>query len=221
MESPRRFLSFLLLATLSFLGTQAVLPAQAYVLNRSAAVTYAKTYSSNGTWARNPSYVNLGATDCTNFASQVMAAGGIPQVLTGPVSAQWWYGTSSAGAFSSSWSHVSDLYNFLVNANHVGSFIFPAMNAKYSGASGGDIYFYDWGRGDGYSHVAVSTNSGAFATFMDPSYGVSYASITGGSGDRIAQHSTDRVDSPWNLGWWEETNPTYKANMRTKIIHLQ
>jgi hypothetical protein len=206
---------------MSFGLTQTVLPANAYSYNRVAAVAYAKTYSSNTGFARNPSYANLGSTDCTNFASQVMFAGGMPQVSAGATSNQWWYGNSNAGAFSASWTHVSDVYNFLVNSGRVSSFIYPSMDAKYSGATGGDLYLYDWGQGEGYSHAAVSTNSGSFANYYDPTFGKAYSSVTGGSGDRIAQHSTDRVDSPWNWGYWNESHPDIKSKMRTKVIHLQ
>ena len=78
---------------------------------------------------------------------------------------------------------------------------------------------YDWGRGEGYSHMAISTNSGTFANYADTN-GPYYA-VTGGSGDRIAQHSTDRVDSPWNWGYWTENSWSVVQNMRTKVLHLQ
>ena len=108
-----------------------------------------------------------------------------------------------------------------MNSGRVNSVLYPSMSAKYSGASGGDIYLYDWGDGNGYSHVAVSTNSGNFANYYDPAASQSYASVTGGSGDRTSQHSNDRVDAPWNWGWYVQPNPVFHSLARTKILHLQ
>jgi cell wall-associated NlpC family hydrolase len=94
------------------------------------------------------------------------------------------------------------------------------MLAKYSGASGGDIYFYDWGKGEGWSHAAISTNSGTFANYYSPADTLPYSAVTGGSGDRVAQHSNDRVDSPWNFGFYIETDKPIRDNMQTIVYHL-
>jgi hypothetical protein len=62
--------------------------------------------------------------------------------------------------------------------------------------------------------------TGKFASYYDPVDKVSYSSITGGAGDRIAQHSTDRDNSPWNLGYWLEKNLLVRAKMKTVVYHL-
>jgi len=53
-------------------------PAVAGLYNRAAAVAYADQWSANDPdYVRNPDYPNFD-NDCTNFASQVLYAGGMP-----------------------------------------------------------------------------------------------------------------------------------------------
>ncbi len=94
------------------------------------------------------------------------------------------------------------------------------MGAKFSGATagGGDVYVYDWGRGEGYSHVSYSTGKWFFADYFDRANGVNYLEITGGSGDMMSQHSTNREKAPWNYGYQIERDPTVRAKMRTMVL---
>lgn len=117
--------------------------------NRSAAVTYAKKYalSGNPAW---PDYSSYGG-DCTNFASQVLNAGGIPQDKLGSYR---WYHTSPTDR-STSWTKSSDLYSYIIgNTAGIG----------YNGPQGrviektqlevGDIIFLDQ-TGGGYGHTMI------------------------------------------------------------------
>ncbi|MDR3051381.1 MAG: amidase domain-containing protein [Oscillospiraceae bacterium] len=76
--------------------------------DRQAAVAYARQWA----YRRNPVYLdfeNLGG-DCTNFASQVLRAGGLPMDST-PV--YGWYYLDSARR-TASWTGVEYLYRFLL-----------------------------------------------------------------------------------------------------------
>jgi len=60
--------------------------------NRQAAATYARTYGA----APNPAYRQIKGTDCTNFVSQALLAGGWPMVggsaWDSTSNGAWWYG---------------------------------------------------------------------------------------------------------------------------------
>lgn len=93
------------------------------------------------------------------------------------------------------------------------------MSSAYTSAEAGDVYMYDWGRGEGWSQVSIETGWGTFANWSDN--GKAYSSVTGGSGDYINQHTTDRWHSPWNWGYWTETSPTIRASIEDSHLALQ
>lgn len=187
--------------------------------NRTAAANYALKYACNGSNCRNPAYASH-SSDCTNFASQVLAAGGKKNVMSG--SRIWYFLTKSTQ--SASWNENTAFEAFWTESGKgrstQTSFASKMKNA-YTNASRGDVYVYDWGRGSGWSHLAVSAGYGAFASYYDSGAKRNYRSITDGTGDYVAQHSTDRVKSPWNWGYWTEKDPTVRAKMKTKIIHIK
>jgi hypothetical protein len=100
----------------------------------------------------NPLYRSFGA-DCTNYASQLLIAGGWTQIQNSQASDPtytWWYGSSDQ---SRSWAFAPATYSFL---------------SRYSGSSGrvtpvdrtskldvGDIVQVDWGKGEGLSHTMI------------------------------------------------------------------
>ena len=197
---------------------QAVPAAQAAVsYDREAARAYAVKYACNGNEScRNPSYDNFGATDCTNFVSQAMRAGGIPFKRTGAAEDQWWWdgkGTLFDTNRSRSWSSVSAMRTYLLNTDRA-RVTNPDMEAYYNYSQVGDLYTYDWGEGEGWSHLSMATGSGAFAKYGD------YGSITTGAGSRMTQHSNDRDGAPWNYGYQTQRNPSIKAKMRTQIMKI-
>ena len=69
------------------------------------------------------------------------------------------------------------------------------------------------------SHMSIATGDGSFTDYV--SGGVNYTSITGGKGSYVTQHSTDRDWSPWNWGYWNQHDPTIRANMRTWVVHIK
>ena len=85
--------------------------------NRTSALQYAHTWA----YGRNPRYLdfsNLGG-DCTNFASQVLFAGG--RVMNYHDADGWFY--IDGNRKSPSWVGVDFLYRFLVNNQTLGPFV--------------------------------------------------------------------------------------------------
>jgi cell wall-associated NlpC family hydrolase len=216
-----KFLIALPLLTAFMITTTAVTPASAtFSYNRAAAVAYAHNYACNlDRSCRNSAYVDLGDTDCTNFVSQVLKAGGVPSNNSGQGFQQWWYASGSNWSYS--WSHAYDLNVYLQTSGFAASSR-PNLANKFSGANaaGGDVYLYDWGRGEGWSHVAFSTGHETYYPFYDPNLQVNYSSINGGSGDAIAQHANDRDHAPWNIGYMTELDPLVKSQMKVVLLSM-
>ncbi len=79
--------------------------------DRAAAVEYARRWA----YGRNPAYLDfqLLGGDCTNYASQVLHAGGMPMDYT-PVYG-WYY--IDAARRSAAWTGVEYLYRYLLGAD--------------------------------------------------------------------------------------------------------
>lgn len=86
-----------------------ILPKVLGYYDRNAAVSYAHRWA----LSFNPAYDNFTdwGGDCTNFASQVLHAGGIPMDHSGPH--QWYY--YDLNRRTPSWTGVDELYTYLTN----------------------------------------------------------------------------------------------------------
>jgi len=160
---------------------QAATPAGAapgYVAKLSYDRAAAKAYADRYALSYNPTYVSF-SSDCANFGSQVMYAGGYPQ-FGSAYATGWWYdksGTSTPA--DDSYSHP-----WIAVANQQ-----AAWNARYtdvvsavSDLSAGDFVYYDWTGNGTWDHVAelVGTNS---------------------AGQRVVDaHTTDHYHVYWKLG---------------------
>lgn len=112
--------------------------------DREAAAEYAHKWA----YKRNPEYYDFDGLggDCTNFISQVLAAGGAKQNY----SQDGWYFNSLSDR-SPSWSGVDELYNFLVSEHTIGP---KAVEIDIGDAMIGDII--QLGADDiGYYHSLV------------------------------------------------------------------
>jgi len=152
--------------------------APGYVAQLSYDRAAAKAYADRYALSYNPAYTSF-SSDCADFGSQVMFAGGYPQ-FGSTYASGWWYdknGTSAPG--NDTYSHA-----WIAVANQQG-----AWNVKYtdfvssiSGVTTGDFIYYDW-TGDGtWDHVAelVGTNS---------------------AGQKVVDaHTTDHYHVYWKLG---------------------
>ena len=195
----------------------------AYAFDRAGAVAYAKKYSCNVGNCGNSNYMRL-PSDCVNLVSQALHEGGnLTQITIGTSANQWYYSDSffkTSYSGSGSWVRVSELYSQLISSSRLNSVLYPSMTSAYSGAQPGDIYMYDWGQGEGYSHMSMHTSNGSFVDFYDSSKSKNYNSVTGGAGSKLAQHTTDRDGAPWNWGYWTQGNLTIRAKMHTRVLHL-
>jgi hypothetical protein len=110
-KKTRLFSIFVLLVlTVTILAPNVSVYAGAY--NRSAAVTYADTWAK----ARNSNYPNYGTgngcTDCTNYVSQVLNQGGLPQIPGSNDALHWYIYKNILGQWrgSKSWA-ATDWFN--------------------------------------------------------------------------------------------------------------
>lgn len=153
-------------------------------------------------WAgsRNGAYPSFGSfpywgSDCTNFVSQAMYDGGFSMVGGGSETSpwEWWIRPNNWGRydFSHSWSVAADLRQFLIY-HYPGGYsqgTAPGSSTNYwtpDAVTTGDLLFYDWGRGEGISHVGMQVGYGT-----DPDMGW--------NGNFTDQHQTDRRHAFWSL----------------------
>lgn len=153
----------------------------------SSAVAYARKWAKS----RNSAYASY-SSDCTNFVSQALAAGGIVMKKPSTIShgiyntTSYWYSikhqfTGTTGVLityeydvSSSWINVSDLYTYAKN-NGATIITCSSLSSLQSTAKPGDV-------------VQLKNSGGWYHSII----------ITGGSsGSRTyCAHTTDRLDQP-------------------------
>jgi hypothetical protein len=122
------------------------LVAQVRTLNRSVMSSYMTKWVQTGLKLRNPAYRQY-AEDCTNFASQVLEAGGWPRVgsaANSPTDLRLWWTTPPSlipnpPHQSETWTIAPQLYQF-INASNRAT---PVPTVSTLGV--GDIIFADWG----------------------------------------------------------------------------
>jgi hypothetical protein len=212
---------------LLFLASLVVLPAppaEAAGFDMFKADAYAEQWTldtnlaeeGNGKYG-NPDFQRY-SNDCTNFASQVwMAAGVEMRFNASQASYEWWYynGDSLHFLTHSGQSSLSWRENNAFRISQMGAWgaDLTALNMtqNYTPALLGELYEYDWGTGDGWSHLAVETGWEASYQY----YGIGWQ-----SGDYVNQHSRDRVHAPWNYGYLVQGDPNIRANMHARIIGI-
>ncbi len=103
--------------------------------------------------ARNPEYQDMGV-DCTNYISQTMAAGGLPQHATGRRDSGWWYRAAAHPAWSYSWAVANAFAHYLQRRdNRVRAVL--VQNPRELKL--GDVICYDWQGNGAYNHSTVVT----------------------------------------------------------------
>lgn len=159
--------------------TKIKIQATNFSYNKSAAINYAKTYGPN----YNKKYTYYSGKDCTNFASQVLFAGGAPKDSTWkPYTATW----TAAHNFTVYWYSRSN------SQYATGSF-----NSLTANCSPGDFIIGDWERDGRYNHVAFVAASGKKTS-------AGYYDLT------IAQHTSNycaKISS--SACGWENTSGLY------------
>ncbi len=143
--------------------------------NKSNAINYAKKHATN----RNSSYKSLDL-DCTNFASQILRAGGWSYTAT------WRY---SSLKIPKTWSRAD---YFVKYWSKYDSTTWGSFNTLTTYVRGGDFITYDSSRDGDWDHVA-------FVTARSSSYyrqnGRKYYST------KIAQHTSDYHKWAYYTGW--------------------
>lgn len=134
----------------------------------------------------NPAYPAL-ADDCTNFVSQCLAAGGVPQDPAPSRAAGWWYRHRREG-WSYSWAVSEALYRYLLGAGRAAATPDPAALAP------GDLIFYDWDGHGRHRHTTLVV-------------------AVGPGGPQVASHTRARFGAPWSLtdspAWTPKTRYTF------------
>jgi putative amidase-like protein len=175
---------FSLVLGLAIAGSN-VLPAAATgSYNRSAAHSYADTWSSNVSVLRNPAYNSAGNdNDCQNFTSQVLAAGGY-QAHAGfywDCNGAWWFDGGNYTQ-SDSWMNNGCFNTFA--SYHGGDFQY--ITSQPSTLSEGDFFFMDLDGG-----TVAPTHSRVIV-------GMGWAVDSGNWAMLIDQHSNERWHQEWN-----------------------
>lgn len=145
-------------------------------INLAAARAYAERHAKPGTYNRKYGYEKtkwVFDSDCTNFASQILHAGGVGMVHTNSTSSGWWW--KSTTNRSASW------INAHVFANYMGKgYSHKHWSGIASNVRNGDFIAADWTSDGTIDHIGfVHTVSGGKLL--------------------IAQHSADYLK--WNGGW--------------------
>ena len=182
----------------------------AYSFNGSDAASYADTY-----WSSYNTAYPAFSDDCTNFVSQSLAAGYLPEIAdfdahTGlyvdTTDNNYWFYDN--GAYSNSWTVAADLYDSLMLTGY------GTLYATRSGASTqlmtgmvkGDVLFYNWGEyGNptgtaGINHATIQTGYGTTTDgYTDANY--------------VDAHTQNHYHVLWSL-------ITYNQNAATTTIYL-
>lgn len=162
--------------------------AAAQYFNRTLGIEYATKWAT-GANSGYPYYAGQG--DCTNFASQILIAGGIQMHDKYPdKTSGWWHriiGTVNPGTHvvSLSWSVADNFVRFMGTSNNQYS-SFRTLSEKLIA---GDFIAYNRGRDDDWDHVGFVTETGSFGTYQYTNSGVTYSKYY--KNFRVAQHTTN------------------------------
>jgi hypothetical protein len=171
--------------------------AATFTYNGLAAAQYAGYWALNVCdIARGPCF-DLRGDDCTNFASKSLAAGGFPMDNTWFASWNWW---TMEWTWSTEWSVAPQLRAYLLDygyGSEIGTDSGTSTN-PITGLAPGDLLFYDWGQGEGISHVAVLTTPSPYGD------------------DLVDQHSVPLAGAFWTL----ETQNQYRDTTTIHFVHI-
>lgn len=116
--------------------------------NPTAAVNYAYKWARS----RNPSYPDITDNDCTNFASQVLQAGGWKNTIgkNAKATADWYAAGTREYNVSFTWRAVNGLRGRLIQGYEK-----TATSVSLSQLKVGDLIFANFDGGNLYDHTAV------------------------------------------------------------------
>ena len=134
--------------------------------DRNWAVAYARKWYNgrNPVWGNYSQSNSGGGGDCTNFVSQVLNAGGIPEDKAG--SAQWYWDNdkppSVSASRSASWTGVNELYTYIKTNTSGNGWNGPQGNvyATRTDMQIGDVIQIDFDKNGSWNHSVVVTKAG-------------------------------------------------------------
>lgn len=155
-------------------------------LNTKNAITYATTYADS---PNTPSYKYWENMDCTNFASQILTAGGLYHTLS------WNYtrGHNGVHTWTHAWSYANEFFDYFAAKNS--SSQTKDHYAFSVGISAGDFIAFDKAGDSGWDHIGFVTEADTYAATYGGKYYYDY---------RVAQHSdnynrwTSKSDNYWD-----------------------
>lgn len=160
--------------------------------NRSNAITYATNHATNRAGlALYYSYTQ----DCTNFASQILEAGGEPQNNTGSVYSGWWHTVTIGGTMSNPTFTHNNSRSFTTVSyfnSYFGTYYTTTTHANFaSNLQAGSVIACDTSGDGDMNHIGFVTEIG------------SYNSSIGCIDYKVAQHTGDyhRWVSASNNSW--------------------
>ena len=147
------------LSTASY-GSDITLFAVSKSYNRAAAVNYALQWATT----YNPVYESDSSPNCTNYVSQCLRAGGLPQDTNGNTDQKWFF--NSRGDSSYSWKNAHGLYVYLTTNNGSTSNAGVKKISPYTTrstilsnlATGDAVTYFSGGLSNGATHNAIVTN---------------------------------------------------------------
>jgi cell wall-associated NlpC family hydrolase len=155
----------------------------------------AAAYADQWATSRNSHYMRF-SSDCANFVSQSLRAGGTDFAQNGQNANSdyaWWMNASNR-TYSTTWVNAYRLSRFIDRATPGGYMIGGAKGTSTnyytpSNVVTGDLLFYDWGQGEGISHVAIQVGVGYDLNITNQTW----------YGNYVDQHTSDRKHAFWSL----------------------
>lgn len=152
--------------------------------NRNAVASYARTWAENGRQIRNSNYPNF-TNDCTNFISQAVYAGGIPQEGSGicgseNTTSEWYVKRGvwpCSWAWSNPWSVVAPYRSYMTAEGRASAYLVSRTttginNLVYQGLSGDIIQL----RRNGTSYHSMVVTSWYWNSTSDSDLRMTYHS---------------------------------------------
>ncbi|HVE90915.1 MAG TPA: amidase domain-containing protein [Actinomycetota bacterium] len=157
-------------------------------INRQKMVEYAAAYHGEGAGNYNPAYRNFDPTDCNNFVSQALFAGGWTMEFGHKYSTgAWWYNFQPGRSQSRTWTSTTHLFTYFHHSRR------GRLVKYWSDLRDGDVVFADWDRDSSVDHSMIVVGT-------DPSEpGIKLLSQH--TNDRAAKKRTELPKDGHYYGW--------------------
>lgn len=149
-------------------------------IDLDAAINYATDYATS---PNTPTYEYFSTGDCTNFVSQILEAGGIPQEVYDSQYLGWWHTSYVSWEGVILHEHSLSWINANIFANYMGISYTTTDHFTFSyNLDKGSIIGYDKYSDGDWNHMAFVTDKDTYASTYDGKYYYDY---------KVAQHTTN------------------------------